>query len=89
MQLNSTLSAAAKPFKPQAASPLALVDNIHHDYLAWNGLTRGSATTGLTPGSTVRRVPVNPRYTSDEEGVSTDNSTSEKSLRKRHGNRRN
>ena len=89
MQLNLTLSAAARPFQPQAASLSALVNNIHCDFPAWNGLTRGSPTTGLTPGSPVRRVPVNPHYTSDEEGVSTDTSTSEKSIRKRCGSRRN
>ena len=89
MQLNSTLSAPARPFQPQAALLSALVDDIHQDYPAQNGLTRGSPTTGLTPGSPVRRVPVNPCYTSDEEGVSTDTSTSEKSLRKRCGSRRN
>ena len=88
MQLDSTLSATARPFQSQAASPLALVDDGHHDLPAQNGLTRGSPTTGLTPGSPVRRGPINPHYTSDEEGVSTDTSTSEKSVRKRHGSRR-
>ena len=65
------------------------MDNGHCDFPARNGLTRGSPTTGLTPGSPVRRGPINPHYTSDEEGVSTDTSTSEKSLHKRHGSRRN
>ena len=89
MQFNYTLSAAARLFQPQAASLLALVDDIHHDYPAQNGLTRGSLTIGLTPGSPVRRAPVNHRYTSDEKGVSTDTTTSEKPLHKRHGSRRN
>ena len=89
MWLNSTLSATTRPFQPQAASPSALMDDIPQDYPAQNGLTRGSPTTGLTTGSPVRRAPVNHRYTSDEEGVSTDTSTSEKSLCKRHGSRRN
>ena len=87
MRLDSTLSATARPFQPQAASPPALVDNGHHDLPAQNGLTRGSPTTGLTPGSPVRRVPINPHYTSDEEGVSTDTSTSEKLVCKRCGSR--
>ena len=88
MQLNSTLSAIARPFQPQAASPLALVDGIDRDYPAQDGLTRGSPTTGLTVGSPVRRAPINPRYTSDDDGVSTDTSVSKKSNRKRHGSRR-
>ena len=57
MQLDSTLSATARPFQPQAASPLALGDDIHRVYPAQNGLTRGSPTTGLTAGSPVRRHP--------------------------------
>ena len=84
MQLNSPLSATTRPFQPQAASSSALVDDIPQDYPARNGLARGS-TTGLP----VRRAPPNHCYTSDEEGVSTDTSTSEKSLHKRSGSRGN
>ena len=77
MQLNSTLSATARPFQPQAASPAALVDDIPQDYPAQNGLPRGSPTTGITAGSPVGRAHLNHCYTSDEEGVSTDSTTSE------------
>ena len=89
MQLNSPLSATARPFQPQAALPSALVDNIPRDYPARNGLARGSPTQGSTTGLPVRKAPPNHCYTSDEEGVSTDTSTSEKSLRKRCGSRGN
>ena len=89
MQLNSPLSATTRPFQPQAASPSALVDDTLQDYPARNGLTGDSPPTGLTDGSPARRVPPNHHYTSDEEGVSTDTSTSVKSLRKRHGSRGN
>ena len=89
MRLDSTLSAATRPFQPQAASPLALVDDIHQDYPARNGLTRGSPTTGLTAGLPVRRVPVNHRHTSAEEGVFTDTTISGKSLCKGCGGRGN
>ena len=89
MQLNSPLSAIARPFQPQATSPSALVDDILRDYPAWNGLARGSPTQGSTTGLPVRGAPPNHHYTSDEEGVSTDTSTSEKSLRKRCGCRGN
>ena len=85
MQLHSPLSATARPFQPQATPSLALVDDEHRDFPAQNGLTRGSPT----PGSPVRRGPINSHYTSDEEGVSADTSTSEKSVRKRHGSRGN
>ena len=89
MQLNSTLSASARPFQQQAALPSALVDDIPQDYPAQNGLARGSPTRGSTASSPVGRALPNHNYTSDEEGVSTDTSTSEKSLRKRHGGRGN
>ena len=89
MRLNSTLSANARPFQPQAASPSALVDDIPQDYPAQNGLARGSPTMGITASSPVGRALPNHRYTSDEEGVSTDTSTSGKSLRKRCGGRGN
>ena len=89
MWLNSTLSATARPFQPQATSSLALVDDIPRDYPAQNGLARGSPTRGITAGSPVGRALPNHRYTSDEEGVSTDTSTYEKSLRKRCGGRGN
>ena len=57
MWLDSTLSAVARPFQPQATSPSALVNDGHCDLPAWNGLTRGSPTTSLTPGSPLRGVP--------------------------------
>ena len=89
MQLNSTLSAAARPFQPLATTPLALVDNIPRDYPAQNGLARGSPTMGITAGSPVGRACLNHCYSSDEKGVSTDTTTSRKSLRKRCGGRGN
>ena len=89
MQLNSPLSATARPFQPQTTSPSALVDDIPLDYPARNGLARGSPTQGITTGLPVMGAAPNHRYTSDEEGVSTDTTTSEKSLHKRHGSRRN
>ena len=89
MQLNSPLSATTRPFQPQAASLLALVDDTPQDYPARKGLARGSPTRGSTAGSPVGRALPNHHYTSDEEGVSTDTSTSEKSLHKRRGGRGN
>ena len=42
---------------------------------------------GITAASPVGRAHLNPRYTSDEEGISSDNATSVKSLHRRHGSR--
>ena len=89
MQLHSPLSATAEPFQPQATPSSALVDDIPRDYPARNGLARGSPNRGSTTGLPVRGAAPNHRNTSDEEGVSTDTTTSEKSLCKRHGSRRN
>ena len=89
MQLNSPLSATARPFQPQAAPSLALVDDTPQDYPAWSGLARGSPTRDSTTGLPVRGTTPNHRYTSDEEGESTDTTISEKSFRKRQGSRRN
>ena len=52
-------------------------------------MARGSPTRSITAGSPVGRAPVNHRYTSNEEGVSTDTTTSGKSLCKRHDGRGN
>ena len=87
MKLNSPLSATARPFQPRAAPSLALVDDIPQDHLAQNGMARGSPTRGSTTGLPVRGATPNHHYTSDEEGVSTDTATSEKSFHKRQGSR--
>ena len=88
MQLNSPLSATARLFQPQTTPSSALVDDTPQDYLAWDALVRGSPARGSTTGLPGRGTTPDHRYTSDEEGVSTDTSTSEKSFHKRHGSRR-
>ena len=57
MQLNSPLSATARPFQPQAAPSAALVEDIPRDYPAQNGLARGSPNRGSTTGLPVRGQP--------------------------------
>ena len=89
MQLHSPLSATARLFQPWATPSLALVDDTPRDYPAQDGLTRGSPTQGSTTGLPMRGTTPNHHYTSDEEGVSTDTTTSEKSFCKRWGSRRN
>ena len=89
MQVHSPLSATTRPFQPRAAPSSALVDDLPRDYSARDGLARGSPTWGSTTGLPVRGTTPNHHYTSDEEGVSTDTATSEKSFHKRRGSRRN
>ena len=89
MQLHSPLSATTRLFQPWATLLSALMDNTPRDYPARDGLTRGSPTRGSATGLPVRGTTPNHCYTSDEEGVSTDTVTSEKSFHKRWGSRRN
>ena len=85
MQLHSPLSATARPFQPRAAPSSALVNDTPRDYPARDGLARGSPARGSTSGLPVRETTPNHHYTSDEEGVSTDTTTSERSFCKRWG----
>ena len=78
----------ARPFQLRAAPSSALVDDTPWDYPAQDGLVRGSPVWGSTRGLPVRETTPNHCYTSDEEGVSTDTTTSEKSFRKRWGSQR-
>ena len=87
MQLHSPLSATARPFQPGAASSSALVDDTPRDYPARDGLTRSSPPRGSTRGLPVREATPNHHYTSDDDGVSTDTSISDKPLHRRHGSR--
>ena len=88
MQLHSPLSAAARPFQPGATPSSALVDDVPRDYPARDGLMRSSPPRGSTRGLPVRETTPNHHYTSNEEGVSTDTTTSEKSSHKRRGSQR-
>ena len=87
MQLHSPLSATTRPFQPGAALSSALVDDTPRDYPARDGLTRSSPPRGSTRGLPVREATLNHHYTSDEDGVSTDTSISDKPLCRRHGSR--
>ena len=87
MRLDSTLSATARPFQPQATPPSPLEDDIPRAYPAQNGLARGSPTPGLTTGSPVKRASLSHCHSSDDDGVSTDTTISDKPLCKRRGSR--
>ena len=87
MQLHSPLSATARPFQPGATSSSALVDDTPQDYPARDGLMRSSPPQGSSRGLPSREAIPNHHYTSDEDGVSTDTSISDKPLHRRHGSR--
>ena len=85
MRLDSTLSAAARPFQPQATPPSPQEDDVPRAYPVQHGLARSSPTPGLTAGSPVRRTSLSHRKSSDDDGVSTDTSISDKPLHRRRG----
>ena len=87
MQLDSTLSATARPFQPQAAPPSSREDDGPRAYPIRSGWAGGSPTPDLTAGSPVRRTSLSHCHSSDDDGVSTDISISDKPLRKRCGSR--
>ena len=64
------------------------MDDTPRDYPAQDGLARNSPAQGSTRGLPVRETTPNHHYTSDEEGVSIDTTTSEKSFHKRWGSQR-
>ena len=78
MHLHSPLSATARPFQPGATSLSALVDDTPRDYPAGDGLTRSMPPRGSTRGLPIREATPNHHYTSDEDGVSTDTSLSDR-----------
>ena len=87
MRLDSTLIATARPFQPQATPLSPREDDVPQAYSVRNELARGSPTLGLTAGSPVRRTSLSHRHSSDDDGVSTDTSISDKPLRQRCGSR--
>ena len=87
MQLDSTLSATARPFQPQAAPQSSREDSGPRAYPIRSGWAGSGPTLGLTAGSPVRRTSLSHHHSLDDDGVSTDTSISDKPLRKRCGSR--
>ena len=88
MQLDSTLSATARPFQPQAAPPSTREEDRPQAYPIWSGFTGGSPTPGLTAGSPARRTSLSHHQSSDDDGVSTDTSVSDKLPHRKYRSRR-
>ena len=78
MQLDSTLSVAARPFQPQAALLSSREDDVPRAYPARHGLAGSSPTPGLAADSPVGRASLSHHQSSDDDGISTDASISDK-----------
>ena len=88
MQLDSTLSATARPFQPRVAPQSSREDDASRSHPVQHGLAGSSPTPGFAPDSPMRRAFPSHHQSSDENGVSTDTSVSDKPPQRRHGSRR-
>ena len=88
MQLNSTLSATARPFQPRATPQSSREDEVPRIYPVQHGLAGSSPTLGCAADSPVGQPFPNQHQSSDDDGVSTDTSISDGPSRRRHGSRR-
>ena len=88
LQVDSTLSATAPPFQPWVAPQLSREDDAPRSSPVRRGLAGSSPAPGFAPESPLRRAfPSNHQY-SDDDGVSTDTSTSDRTPRRRCGSQR-
>ena len=78
MQLDSTLSTTARPFQPWVAPPSSREDDASRNHPVRHRLAGSSPTPGLAPDSPMRRAFPSHRQSSDDDGVSTDTSISDK-----------
>ena len=87
MQLDSTLSATARPFPPQAALQSSREDDGPSDYPTRSGWAESGPTSGLMAGSPVRRMSLGHHHSLDDDGLFTDTSIPDKPLHRRCGSR--
>ena len=88
MQVDSTLSATAQPFQPRVAPQSSREDDVPRSLPVRRGLAGSSPTPGFAPNSPMRRAFPCHHQSSDDDGVSTDTSISDKPPRRRCGSRR-
>ena len=89
LQVDSALSATAQPFQPQVAPQSSREDDVPRSFPVRRGLAGSSPTPGFAPDSPMRRAFPSHHQFSDDDGVSTDTSISDKPPCWRRGSRRN
>ena len=87
MQVDSTLSATARPFQPQATPQSSREDDGPQAYPSRSGWAGSHPTLGLMVGSPVRRTSLSHPHSSDDDGVSSDASNQDRPLCRRHGSK--
>ena len=86
-QVDSTLSATARPFQPQVAPHSSNEDEEQPVYPPMSGWSGSHPTPGLVSSSSVGRTPFHHPLSSEDKGASSDASRHDRPLRKRHGSR--
>ena len=84
MQVDSTLSATARPFQPQIAPHSSNEDERQHPRSGWSG---SRPTPGHVSSSPVGRMPFHHPLSSEDDGASSDTSHRDRPHRKRRGSR--
>ena len=84
----STLSTIAQPFQPRVAPQSSQEDDAPRSSPVRRGLAGSGPAPGFAPDSPLRRAFPSHHQSSDDDGVSTDTSISDKTPHRRHGSRR-
>ena len=87
MQVDSTLSATARPFQPQVTPHSFNEDEEQPVYPPQSGWSGSHPTPDLVSSSPVGRMPFHHPLSSEDEGATSDASRRDRPLRKRHGSR--
>ena len=85
LQVGSSLSATAQPFQPRIAPQLSQEDDAPRSSLAGCGLAGNSSAPGFAPGSPLRRAFPSHHQSSDDDGVSTDTTITDRTPCRRYG----
>ena len=88
LQVDSTLSATAQLFQPRVAPQSSREDDMPRSSPVRRGLAGSSPAPGFAPDSPQRRAFPSHHQYSDDDGVSTDTSTSDRTPRRRRGSQR-
>ena len=83
LQVGSSLSAMAQPFQPRIAPQSSREDNMPRSFPARHGLAGSSPAPGFSPGSPLRRAFPSHHQSSDDDGVSTDTTVTDRTPHKR------
>ena len=87
MQVDSALSATARPFQPQVAPQSSNEDDGPPVYPPRSGWSGSHITLGLVPGSLRRGTSLGHTLSSDDDGASSDATNHDRPLRRRRGSR--